>query len=508
MPAKEALQRASNMMCKLEVDGQLLLNLDYDLSRDALFGGSDIDYRDTEASSQGKPTGPTTVDTDRIFELNNKCFSLAEEKYKSKELSTEEYQATLRLLQNILQDEAQRLTVAATFVFLSKIVTCVSTCSFSRLIFSAPSAFVNPSTTISQANAMSTLTNPTTSTVPFAAQPFLPFGQQASTAGTPFPFADFGNETQRHALQILSAVGASFPYASHYNLLPYLPPLPPAPPSFTLVSNTFPSQASSSSGHFHGRQSPPSKRPHDENGKENHHNDEDAKRKRYDPTAGHSVSSHNFDEENIAPVPSLLDANINTLKKYDLSPSVPLECSSRLLGNTWASFSNCTSASTNAVRVVSVSLRNRSTPTRIIWIGISGRINRRRPLRLACSLVEIGIHLCKNGQFTRKISMNKFATISRCPNKIDTWKTMIRNIRRHPHRQRLSHVPLKAMAMSMMMYVGHCWSADVDFLSILALLRLSWSIRELLRWQSRRMALERCHTCWWKNLSSYLLSRC
>lgn len=109
-------------MCKFYSEGLIFLTVQHDDSRDTLFGGSDIDYRDTDASSQGKPTGATSADTDRIFELNNKCFSLAEEKYKSKELSTEEYQATLRLLQNILQDEAQRLTVAATFVFHSYLI--------------------------------------------------------------------------------------------------------------------------------------------------------------------------------------------------------------------------------------------------------------------------------------------------------------------------------------------------------------------------------------------------
>jgi hypothetical protein len=109
-------------MCKFHSEALMRLNVEHADSRDALFGGSDIDYRDTDTSSQGKPTGTASADTDRIFELNNKCFSLAEEKYKSKELSTEEYQATLRLLQNILQDEAQRLTVAATFVFHSYLI--------------------------------------------------------------------------------------------------------------------------------------------------------------------------------------------------------------------------------------------------------------------------------------------------------------------------------------------------------------------------------------------------
>jgi hypothetical protein len=56
------------------------------------------------------------MDTDRLFELNSKCLSLAEEKFKSKELSSEEYQATLKLLQNILQTEVQRLTVPSRLV--------------------------------------------------------------------------------------------------------------------------------------------------------------------------------------------------------------------------------------------------------------------------------------------------------------------------------------------------------------------------------------------------------
>lgn len=38
---------------------------------------------------------------------------MAEQKFKSKELSSEEYQATLKLLQNILQNEVQRLTTPA-----------------------------------------------------------------------------------------------------------------------------------------------------------------------------------------------------------------------------------------------------------------------------------------------------------------------------------------------------------------------------------------------------------
>jgi hypothetical protein len=89
------------------------------VSREALFGGNDIDYRNTDVVSQEKMT---SLDADRIFQLNNICFSLAEEKYKSKELTTEEYQATLKLLQTILENEAQRLTVPTTYVISSTIL--------------------------------------------------------------------------------------------------------------------------------------------------------------------------------------------------------------------------------------------------------------------------------------------------------------------------------------------------------------------------------------------------
>jgi len=88
-------------------------------SREVLFGGTDIDYRDTDVITQQKPTTATNVpniDTDRLFKLNSECLSLAEQKFKSKELSSEEYQATLKLLQNILQTEVQRLTVPSTLV--------------------------------------------------------------------------------------------------------------------------------------------------------------------------------------------------------------------------------------------------------------------------------------------------------------------------------------------------------------------------------------------------------
>ena len=80
--------------------------------REVLFGGSDIDYRDADVNTQQKSTTSIVPnpDTDHLFKLNSECLSLAEQKYKSKELSSEEYQATLKLLQNILQNEFQRLT--------------------------------------------------------------------------------------------------------------------------------------------------------------------------------------------------------------------------------------------------------------------------------------------------------------------------------------------------------------------------------------------------------------
>ncbi len=63
-----------------------------------LFGGTDKDYRDTDITTQQTTkTNSSNLDADSIFEINSKCLSLAEQKYKSKELSSEEYQATLKL---------------------------------------------------------------------------------------------------------------------------------------------------------------------------------------------------------------------------------------------------------------------------------------------------------------------------------------------------------------------------------------------------------------------------
>lgn len=166
----------------------------------------------------------------------------------------------------------------------------------------------NPTTTTTLANTMPTATPGN----PFQAQPSLPFPSTTNPSLSTFPFAGFANDTQRHAFQILSAVGASQSYGSPYNFLPFLPPLPPAPapPPFTLVPNTFTTPNSTSST---GRLSPSIKRPPDENSNTNVHSEQGNKRIRRDSTS--NIRAHNFDEENIAPVPSLLDANINTLKK-------------------------------------------------------------------------------------------------------------------------------------------------------------------------------------------------
>ena len=74
---------------------------------EVLFGGTDQDYRESEAKMQSS----ATLDADSIFEINSKCLRLAEQKYKARELSPEEYQATLKLLQNILETEVKRLKI-------------------------------------------------------------------------------------------------------------------------------------------------------------------------------------------------------------------------------------------------------------------------------------------------------------------------------------------------------------------------------------------------------------
>lgn len=82
------------------------------------------------------------------------------------------------------------------------------------------------------------------------------------------------------------------------------------------------------------------KRLHDESAVSTARSDDDIKRARYD---GHTVRSHNFDGENIAPVPSLLDANINTLKKYvHRTFHPPTNPPFALAGNTWASSNSST----------------------------------------------------------------------------------------------------------------------------------------------------------------------
>ncbi|CAF2755181.1 unnamed protein product [Rotaria sp. Silwood2] len=284
---------------------------------EALFGGADKDYRGTDETSQQSTANSNSLDADSIFEINSKCLRLAEQKYKSKELSSEEYQATLKLLQNILESEVKRLTVQQT-----NNATLLNDTNHHSLA--------------TQANFLPATTS-TTPTHPFQQQ-LLQFAQQhapqmptttsqqqsslSTFSNSSFPFPGFGNDAYRHVMQILATVGAPSSYTSNYNFLPYLPPLPPAPPSFTLVQNTFKSQTqqqsstSSDQQNFSARQSPPLKRSHDENNNNNNlYSDEDNKRPRYDPVTGRATRPRNFDEENVAPVPSLIDANVNMLKK-------------------------------------------------------------------------------------------------------------------------------------------------------------------------------------------------
>lgn len=75
--------------------------------QETLFGGMDKDYRESKAKNQSN----TALDADSIYEINSKCVRVAEQKYKARELSPEEYQATMKLLQNILETEVKRLTV-------------------------------------------------------------------------------------------------------------------------------------------------------------------------------------------------------------------------------------------------------------------------------------------------------------------------------------------------------------------------------------------------------------
>ncbi|CAF1621530.1 unnamed protein product [Rotaria magnacalcarata] len=277
---------------------------------EALFGGTDKDYRATDDTTKQTITN---LDADSIFEINSKCLRLAEQKYKSKELSSEEYQATLKLLQNILESEVKRLIVQQNAANLLN--------------------ETNHHTLVTQTNSLSSTVN-TAPTHPFQQQllqfaqqhaPQMPTPQQQSSLSTTFsnssfPFSGFGNDAYRHVMQILATVGAPSSYTSSYNFLPYIPPLPPAPPSFTLVQNAFQSQAQQSSDQqiFSARQSPPMKRLHEEsNSGPNNllYPNEDNKRLRYDPVTGRAARTRNFDEENVAPVPSLIDANINMLKK-------------------------------------------------------------------------------------------------------------------------------------------------------------------------------------------------
>ena len=103
-------------------------------------------------------------------------------------------------------------------------------------------------------------------------------------------------------MQILNTVGAPSSYTSHYNFLSYIPS------SFSLVMNN-------STDVFVPQLSPSSKRLHDDIETINVYPDEDIKRPRYDPVTGRETRPRNPDEENIAPVPTLIDANINMLRK-------------------------------------------------------------------------------------------------------------------------------------------------------------------------------------------------
>lgn len=186
--------------------------------------------------------------------------------------------------------------------------------------FSTTSSLINSSNhsvTTTLANTIPPITN-TTPSNPFQSTA-LQFTQQSPQFPTTIsnlslstiPYAGFGNDTQRHALQILAAVGA-LSYAQPNNLLPYIPPLPPAPPPFTLVPNTFPAQIPPTAN---GRLSPSIKRPLDEHSNSNLHADDNIKRVCYETASTQNTRTHNFDDESIALVPPLIDANINTLKK-------------------------------------------------------------------------------------------------------------------------------------------------------------------------------------------------
>ncbi|CAF0808140.1 unnamed protein product [Didymodactylos carnosus] len=78
---------------------------DHDLAE--LFGGKDIDYRDT--SKQHKSTA-NPIDAQLVYETNAKRLSLAEKKFNAKEMSLKDYQGTLEVLKQILEIEVKRLT--------------------------------------------------------------------------------------------------------------------------------------------------------------------------------------------------------------------------------------------------------------------------------------------------------------------------------------------------------------------------------------------------------------
>ncbi|CAF0780693.1 unnamed protein product [Didymodactylos carnosus] len=79
--------------------------IDHELEE--LFGGKDIDYRD---STKQQKSIANPIDAQLVYEMNAKRLLLAEQKYKAKEMSLKEYQGTLEVLKQILEIEVKRLT--------------------------------------------------------------------------------------------------------------------------------------------------------------------------------------------------------------------------------------------------------------------------------------------------------------------------------------------------------------------------------------------------------------
>lgn len=186
-------------------------------------------------------------------------------------------------------------------------------------------------------NQSTPFSNPATNNLPFQ-QEILSFIEQHAGQTRPsnhlnsllnstFPHGDLASETYRNVMQILSSVGAPASYTSHYNFLSYFGPMtsPTATGttnSLSLFNRTFSPNSLSSpidANLFSFQQSPPLKRILEENENQsngNHvHIDEEVKRPRFDPVTGRAIRTRESDDEKIALVPSLIDANINMLKK-------------------------------------------------------------------------------------------------------------------------------------------------------------------------------------------------